>query len=279
MNFFVNKVKGIRKDMQDNLREENEFQPVLSKYDTRPPRHLPAFLPTTAEEVKKFVLSSNNKSCELDPAPTEIIKKAIDLVALPMATIINKSLDEGLVPESMKKAIIKPILKEPALDPDQISNYRPVSNLSFLSKILEKIVNVQLERHLETNNLLDPSQSAYRKNHSTETVLVKVLNDILLALDRGHATILAMVDVSAAFDAVDHERLLERHNQYFGMTGKALVTGWHRICMGGHKLLLWNPISQTSALLLLGFPKDPSLVERNLQCILRPSAMSLKPTA
>ena len=222
MNFFVNKVKGIRKDMQDNLREENEFQPVLSKYDTRPPRHLPAFLPTTAEEVKKFVLSSNNKSCELDPAPTEIIKKAIDLVALPMATIINKSLDEGLVPESMKKAIIRPILKEPALDPDQISNYRPVSNLSFLSKILEKIVNVQLERHLETNNLLDPSQSAYRKNHSTETVLVKVLNDILLALDRGHATILAMVDVSAAFDAVDHERLLERHNQYFGMTGKAL---------------------------------------------------------
>ena len=122
----------------------------------------------------------------------------------------------------MKEALIRPSLKEPHLDPENISNYRPVSNLPFLSKILEKTVNQQLEQHLESNQMLSKFQSAYRKHHSTETVLLKVQNDILEALDEGYGTILVMLDVSAAFDVVEHSRLLERHKAYYGITGKAL---------------------------------------------------------
>ena len=223
MKFFCNKVSEIRQDLCDQLQADNEFIPVISRFDSPSTKKLSVFAPTTAEEVKDIILSSNNKTCELDPIATSFVKKCINLIKLPIATIINKSFEEGIVPSNLKKAIIRPVIKKPSLDPENISNYRPVSNLSFLSKVLEKAVNVRLDKHLEANNLLDSSQSAYRENYSTETVLVKILNDVLLALDQGLATILVMLDVSAAFDVVDHQRLLERHNQYFGMTEKALA--------------------------------------------------------
>ena len=188
MNFFCDKVRIIRQDLQDNLQNDNEFIQILSRFDTRSNENLSNFSKTTAEEVKDIVLSSNSKSCKLDPVPTDVLKRVIDLVSAPIATIINRSFLEGVVPTNMKKAIIKPVIKKSSFDSEEISNYRPVSNLSYLSKIMEKTVNARLETHLENNNLLDPFQSAYRKHHSTETVLVKMINDILIALDKGLAT-------------------------------------------------------------------------------------------
>ena len=103
-----------------------------------------------------------------------------------------------------------------------MKNYRPVSNLSFISKILEKVVASQLISHVQAAGLSNPIQSAYKKHHSTETALLKIHNDILMAMDDGKVTALTLLDLSAAFDTIDHSILLSRLKNWFGVKGLAL---------------------------------------------------------
>lgn len=97
-----------------------------------------------------------------------------------------------------------------------------MSNLAFLSKVIEKVVASRLLDHMEANNLLDPMQSAYRKGHSTETALLRVHDDIVSAVDKGHGVCLVLLDLSAAFDTVDHTILLTFLEEHMGLTGPAL---------------------------------------------------------
>ena len=122
----------------------------------------------------------------------------------------------------MKEAVLHPKLKKASLDCEELSNYRPISNLTFISKACERVVAKQLTHHLHNNNLLEPLQSAYKPQHSTETALIKVQNDILLALDKNKCVILLLLDLSAAFDTVDHQTLLHRLDNLYGITGTAL---------------------------------------------------------
>ncbi len=101
-------------------------------------------------------------------------------------------------------------------------NCRPISNLTFISKVIEKVVAVRMKEHIYTHCLHDPLQSAYLELHSTGTALIKVQNDILCALDNGKCVILIMLDLSAAFDTVDHKILLSRLSSRFGIHVKAL---------------------------------------------------------
>jgi len=112
------------------------------------------------------------------------------------------------------------------LEPRKLKNYRPVSNLSFVSKLVERAAVKQLTDYLETNGLLPLLQSAYRSHHSTETALLKVLSDILTAIDDKKVTLLALLDLSAAFDCVDHDILLFRLQSRFGLDGAVLA--WMR---------------------------------------------------
>ena len=121
----------------------------------------------------------------------------------------------------MKLACVTPLLKKLSLDAEVLNNYRPISLLSFLSKLLERVVAKQLVHHLESESLFVHVQSAYRSFHSTETALLKVMNDFLLAVDVGDAAILALLDQSAAFDTVDHKILLDRLSARFGISGIA----------------------------------------------------------
>ena len=104
----------------------------------------------------------------------------------------------------MKRAIVTPLLKKPILDRQLFKNYRPVSNLSFPTKVLEKIVASRLKSYMESSNMCDPFQSAYRGGHSTETALMKVHNDIIHAIDDRGVLVFVLLDFSAAFDTVDH---------------------------------------------------------------------------
>ena len=106
-------------------------------------------------------MNNPNKSCELDPIPTWLLKTCIDEL-LPLITeLINKSLSTGTFPEYFKEDIIRPLLKKPNLDVDALKSYRPVSNLHFVSKLIKKIVMVRFERHIVHNDLHEATQSAY----------------------------------------------------------------------------------------------------------------------
>ena len=119
-------------------------------------------------------------------------------------------------------AEITPILKKSTLDASNPLNYRPISGLPFLSKLLERVVNERLLAHLGTNQLLPEHQSAYRRSHSTKTAFLKVTSDVLLAADRGMITLLGMLDLSAAFDCVDHDILTRRLRISYGIIEVAL---------------------------------------------------------
>ena len=154
----------------------------------------------TDEEIHKIIVKSPTKGCSLDPMPTWLVKGATEELIPVVTSIVNSSLSSGCVPESMKVAIINPLIKKPSLDPEVLSNYRPVSNLSFLSKIIEKTVSARLNTYMYQNHLHDPLQSAYKTQHSTETALTKVHNDLLGSIDRHGVAILMILDLSAAFD-------------------------------------------------------------------------------
>uniref|UniRef100_A0A8C6PUY5 Reverse transcriptase domain-containing protein n=1 Tax=Nothobranchius furzeri TaxID=105023 RepID=A0A8C6PUY5_NOTFU len=120
------------------------------------------------------------------------------------------------------RSVIHPLLKKPSLDPSLHSSYRPISKLPFISKILEKVVAKQLTAALDEHNIYDCFQSGFRRAHSTETALLRVSNDLLTHSDAGDCSVLVLLDLTAAFDTVDHHLLLERLKDWVGLSGSAL---------------------------------------------------------
>ena len=137
------------------------------------------------------------------------------------------------MPIAFKKAVVNPLIKKPKLDPEVLGNYHPVSNLPYLCKILERAVADQLQAHLDTNGLHVKFQSAYRRGHSTETALLRILNDLLVMIDGGNNAILVLLDLSAAFDT-----LITRCSSRDFMQKSAwmvpLLIGSHHTCRTGH---------------------------------------------
>ncbi len=199
--FFAEKIDKIRSVIDDQQGDNMATDSNLNK-PTIP--ILNDFKLVSECEVEKLIRKFPNKYCELDPIPLSMLKECL-LLVLPLITkIVNLSLKLGDMPTNLKKAIIKPLLKKLGLELE-FNNYRPVSNLSFLSKLIEKIVAIQFIDHLIKNGLTDPLQSAYKKGHSTETALLKVQNDILIDIDNNNVSVLVMLDLSAAFDTIDHD--------------------------------------------------------------------------
>ena len=129
------------------------------------------------------------------------------------------SLVSGLLPPALKNAVLTSLLKKPNLDHEVLRNFRSISNLKVISKVIEKVVAVRLQAYLDSYQLTEPLQSAYKPFHSCETALVRVHNNILLAIDNRHCVMLLLLDLSAAFDNVDHEILLKRLNWKFSICG------------------------------------------------------------
>ena len=131
-------------------------------------------------------------------------------------------MQSGVVPQDFKQALVNPLIKKQTLCKNDLRNYRPISNLSFLSKILEKVVANRLHEHIYNHHLSNDLQSAYKRFHSTETALLKIHNNIVDNMDNGKVTTLTLLDLSAAFDTIDHSILLQRLHRYFGISGPAL---------------------------------------------------------
>ena len=182
--FFTNKILNIRSEL--GLTDTHTGGSVTNCFSGVP---LNTFMDATEAEIWNIIKLSPVKSCELDPLPTWLLKECkAELVPL-ITDIVNMSLRESMFPKSLKTALIRPLLKKTGL-----KNYRPVSNLTFISEVIEKVISGRLNEHLINNSLFDPLQSAYRDKHSTETALIKVQNYILSALDAGSSAILLMLD-------------------------------------------------------------------------------------
>ena len=180
-----------------------------------------SFQPLTEDDVRKLIKQSPNKQCSSDPIPTWLLKECLDSL-LPVLTLLeNKSLQIGYFPKEWKNALVKPLLKKLGLEL-VFPSFRPVSNLPFISKLTEKVSVNQLSDHMNKVRPLPSGQSAYKPFHSTKTALLKVESDILLNMDDQEVTLLVMLDLSAAFNTIDHSILLETIGSGFGVGGTAL---------------------------------------------------------
>ena len=171
-------------------------------------------------EIEGFVDTIGKKSCDLDPIPASILKECKSALLPVLTNIVNMSLQSASMPAALKEAVIKPKLKKNNLDSEDYSNFRPISNLKVISKIIEKAVSCQLSDHLRDNDLEESFQSAYKRFHSTETALLRVQNDILFEIDNQKCVVMLLLDMSAAFDTVDHDLLLERMAKRYGVKRK-----------------------------------------------------------
>ena len=210
--FFIGKIEKIRNE----LAQYPKYVPIESDSD-----EFSDFVPLNEVDIRKIITKSKSTGCELDPLPTSLLKENIDILVPVITKIVNMSLCDGIFSTEWKTAIVRPLLKKVGLELIE-SNYRPVSNLSFLSKITEKAALVQLDHHLEKNDLKIDYQSAYKSDYSTETALLRVINDILLAMDNQNIMVLCAIDLSAAFDTVDHDILLSVLGKVCRISGKAL---------------------------------------------------------
>ena len=221
--FFVRKVEHIRQNTDSiclSSADRNLVPPDGEASDTTD-EVLRSLSKLSERNVCELIKASAKKWCVLDPFPTNVVCDSLDVLLPVITNKVNASLSTGYLPDNWKETIINPLFKKGAID-FAFKNLRPVSNLQFVSKITERAVFDQVYAHVMNNELFPELQSAYRKSNSTETALVKIVNDILLDLNRQHVSLLVLLDLSAAFGTVDHTILLRRLETLFGVTGDAL---------------------------------------------------------
>ena len=211
--FFLSKITAIR----DELDSHDLYKP-----DTTCDTTFKAFCEVSQETVYKLLVSAKPVSSIADPITTKLLKESASIFTPILTRMVNLSLSTSTFATSWKEAIVKPLIKKISLDKDILNHYRPISNLSFISKLTEKAALGQLCPYIEDNNLLPSYQSAYRKFHSTETAILAVTNNILWNMENQKVTSLTAIDLSAAFDTVDHNILLSVLHNNFGIQNDAL---------------------------------------------------------
>ncbi len=192
MNFFTDKIDNIR----NTITNVGSTASSTSSSFIAPKEKLQCFTTIGQEELNKLITASKPTTCLLDPVPTKLLKELSPVAEEPLLNIINSSLSLGHVPNPFKLGVIKPLIKKPQLE--------------------------QLCSFLQKNYLCEEFQSGFRPHHSTETALVKITNDLLLASDQGCISLLVLIDLSAAFDTIDHDILIDRLQNYMGIQGQAL---------------------------------------------------------
>ena len=193
-------------------------------------QRLNQFEPTTVEELEKIIKEYGIKTSVEDPMPAELIKSSLDIVLPVYRDLINKSLSEGTM-DTVKSQVIDPLIKKLGLDIDIYKNYRPVNNLIFFSKLIERVVKIRLDGHMNINALHISEEFGYKQFHNTETMMLGLTDDVLRGFDQNQATIIIFLDLSAAFDTIDHNKLLQIMHDELGIGGTALE--WFRSFLVG----------------------------------------------
>ena len=205
------------------LRQTVPFQLTHSSMTLSATLSLTPSKPVMNSFLSEIIGCTNIKSCDLDLVPGCVLRNCLETLPPILVNIVNLSFETATMPDVLKMAMILPRLKKYGLDKDSFQSYSPISNLPFISKVIEKCEADQLKKHVATNDLDEKFQSAYKNYHSTETAIVRVHNDILCALDKGKSVILLLLDLKAAFDTVNHSTLLARLSTRCGIGRKALA--------------------------------------------------------
>ena len=217
--FFVEKIEKIN----IMLRDKEEYKPNGTYPDAED--RLSTWPKVTSSDVFNTIKIMANKQCESDPIPTSFYKGWSDFndcyIFDFLADLINASIKQSKFPKCWKNALVKPLIKKSGGEKN-MQNYRPVSNLTFISKVIEKIILQELTNHIEIHNLFPEYQSAYQRNFSCEMALAKLTNDILWKFENKEGVALTAIDLSAAFDTVQERILTSVLEKEFCIEGKAL---------------------------------------------------------
>ena len=209
LHFFNEKIR----DIKDRIPQSS----CCNLVHVEPPSHTWASFRTVLLECILALMSKMKPSSSAsDVLPTRLFQNIFEIVGPWVTKMFNLSLSSGVFPSSLKHAIAEPKLEKPYLDPSDLQNFRPISKLPFLANILEKVVSNQLTSFLEAHSIYDTFQSGFRKHHSTETALLIVSSDILMSANAERCTVVVLLDLSSAFDTVDHLILINRCGMWLG---------------------------------------------------------------
>ncbi|MES9881480.1 MAG: reverse transcriptase family protein, partial [Sedimenticola sp.] len=207
--YFVSVASKLKMPIQSST-----FDQLINCVSSKIPCNINFEIPETNEQFVHKYLSSLDvtKATGLDNMGPRLLKLSAIVIAPSITLLVNKSINSCTFPDVWKNAKVSPLLKSGAKD--EVNNYRPISILPTLSKLIEKFVNVHLTAFLTQHNLLHKSQSGFRCNHSTESALLLMIEQWLSAINNGDCVGCVMVDFRKAFDMVDHEILLQKLNCY-----------------------------------------------------------------
>ena len=218
--FFAEKIATIRDNIINT--EFNGVKPIpVEPVNETVTLEMNSFSSVPEGDVEKRICKLPSKSCELDPMPTTLLKQMVKVVTPVITCIINRSLLSGEFYKGLKVAHVKPLIKKKGIEA-VFKSFCPVGNLSYISKLVERFAADQVVDYVTQNGLGEKFQSAYSAAHSTKTALTLVRNDILLNMDNQRSTCLVLLNLSAAFDTLDHATLLNRLENRFKITGGAL---------------------------------------------------------
>ena len=199
-------------------------------------------VPVTLEELKRTICSMPHKTSVADGVfNIRLMKLAFPIIGRVLLQVINRSIASETVPACWKRAVVIPLHKRGALT--AVENFRPITNVPMIGKIIEKLVCAQVDAYMNRNNLFSIDQHGFRSGHSTATALVSIADHLLEAKDRGDVSILTLIDLSRAFDVVHHETLLDQLQQL------QIAPGWFRSYLSDHKQCVRLAENDTSALL------------------------------
>ena len=218
-NFFMSKIRRIMQDLTPNIKTDISDDYLESVFETT--GRLTNFKSVTDQDIL-LIYTAPPKSCELDLIPTTLLKVYSDVIVLYIMDIVKTSIVSGSFTKNIKQALLRPLLKKRGLD-WALCNYRVVSKVAYISKIIERVVCEQLTSYASNNGKTKPLQSAYKQGHSTKTAVLKVKTHLLDTIDQKNVVCLVLLDLSMAFDILNHEYLLDHLKYRFGVDGTVLA--------------------------------------------------------
>ena len=269
--FFIDKLLRIRRDISSRL---TIICTTFSSHPLKCSLHFSGFPPVFEDEMAAVITwwsSTRCKTSPVDKIPTLVLKRCVGIFAPSLAHLANLSFTNGVFPARFKLGHVIPLIKKAGSDVQDPSNYRPITNVTIY-KILERLVLVRIRPHVHMSKQFSSFQSAYRRRHSTETTLLRVINGLNSSMESSSKSILLSLDISTAFDTIDTDKLLQRLESEFGIGGSAST--WLRsyltgrscyVVMGDHKFDVWScgsDVPHGSALVPILFSAFVSLISR-----------------